>query len=81
MPTASASSATSSISGRASRYRLFAIDDDSGAQRGRRAAGRAARLRHDVGMSAHHLVLAEFPFVVNPFSFLLHNPPFIRNYR
>ena len=36
---------------------------------------------HSIGMSDHYLVLAEFPLVVNPLSFLLRNEPFIRNYR
>jgi carotenoid cleavage dioxygenase-like enzyme len=68
--------------GRTSRYRLFAIDDDSGTQRlvAELPVDRPAYL-HSIGMGRRHLVIVEFPLVVNPLSFLLRSRPFIRNYR
>lgn len=36
---------------------------------------------HSFGMSARHLVLAEFPLVVNPMSLLLWLKPYIENFR
>jgi beta,beta-carotene 9',10'-dioxygenase len=36
---------------------------------------------HSFGMSRRHLVLVEFPLVVNPLSFVFRFQPFIRNYR
>ena len=67
--------------GRTSRYRLFAIDDDTGAQSvvAEQPVDKPAYM-HSIGMSEGHLVMAEFPLVVNPLAFLLRNQPFIRNY-
>jgi beta,beta-carotene 9',10'-dioxygenase len=36
---------------------------------------------HSFAITEHHVVLAIFPLVVNPLSFLLHNRPFIDNYQ
>ena len=36
---------------------------------------------HSFGMSAHYLVIAEFPFVVNPLALLLWLRPYIENFR
>jgi carotenoid cleavage dioxygenase-like enzyme len=36
---------------------------------------------HSFGMSARHLVIAEFPFVVNPMALLLWLKPYIENFR
>jgi len=36
---------------------------------------------HSFGMSSRHLVIAEFPFVVNPLSLLLWLRPYIENFR
>jgi beta,beta-carotene 9',10'-dioxygenase len=68
--------------GRVSQYRLFAVDDEDGKQSviAKQPVDRPAYM-HSIGMSDHYLVLAEFPLVVNPLSFLLRNEPFIRNYR
>ena len=65
-----------------SRYRIFSIDNTSGAQRvvAELPVARPAYM-HSFGMSRRHLVLVEFPLVVNPLSFLLRFQPFIRNYR
>ena len=68
--------------GRKSRYRVFAVDDEDGKQSviAEQPVDRPAYM-HSIGMSDHYIVLAEFPLVVNPLSFLLRNEPFIRNYR
>ena len=68
--------------GRQSRYRLFAVNDEDGKQSviAEQSVNRPAYM-HSIGMSDHYLVLAEFPLVVDPLSFLLRNEPFIRNYR
>jgi len=65
-----------------SRYRVFSIDNQSGAERvlAELAIPRPAYM-HSIGMSRRHLVLAEFPLVVNPLSFVFRFQPFIRNYR
>lgn len=65
-----------------SRYRLFSIDNENGAQRvvAELSIDRPAYM-HSIGMSRRYLVLAEFPLVVNPLSFLFRFQPFIRNYR
>jgi beta,beta-carotene 9',10'-dioxygenase len=67
---------------RKSRYRLFAVADDGGAQSviAELAVAQPAYM-HSFGMTRRHLVLAEFPFVVSPFRLLLRGQPFIRNYR
>jgi carotenoid cleavage dioxygenase-like enzyme len=67
--------------GMKSVYRLCAIGDD-GKQK-QVAAILVARpaYMHSFGMSADHLVLTEFPLVVNPIDLRLSGKPFIRNYR
>ncbi|MCE9544869.1 MAG: carotenoid oxygenase family protein [Planctomycetia bacterium] len=68
--------------GMKSCYRLFSIDRHSGAQRvvAELRTDRPAYM-HSFGMSRRHLVLVEFPLVVNPLSFIFRFQPFIRNYR
>lgn len=70
--------------GAISRYvlRRFATDDASLATStvaSRRAAEPA--YLHSFGMSSRFLVIAEFPFVVNPLSLLLWLRPYIENFR
>lgn len=64
-----------------SQYRLFGIDP-TGAQSviATIPVERPAYM-HSFGMTENHLVLAEFPFVVNPLKLLLSGKPFICNYR
>jgi beta,beta-carotene 9',10'-dioxygenase len=68
--------------GRKSRYRLFAVDDDGGAERvvAEMPVDRPAYM-HSFGMTERHLVLVEFPLVVDPLRLMLAFEPFIRNYR
>jgi len=68
--------------GRKSRYRLFSIDDEGGAENvvAELPVDRPAYM-HSFGMSEQHLVLVEFPLVVDPLRLLLAFEPFIRNYR
>ncbi|WP_437364202.1 carotenoid oxygenase family protein [Inquilinus limosus] len=66
--------------GRRSTYRLFV---DEGGRRKVLAelpADRPAYM-HSFGMSQRYLVLAEFPFRVNPLRLKFSGKPFIRNYR
>lgn len=70
--------------GAASRYvlRQFATDDRSLTTT--TLASRVARepaYLHSFGMSDRYLVIAEFPFVVNPLSLLLWLRPYIENFR
>jgi hypothetical protein len=64
-----------------SLYRICRIGDD-GAQRqiAEIAAGRPSYM-HSFGMSEDHLILTEFPLVVNPIDLRMSGKPFIRNYR
>ncbi|MCE9554827.1 MAG: carotenoid oxygenase family protein [Planctomycetes bacterium] len=68
--------------GMKSRYRLFSIDNTSGAQKvvAELKIDRPAYM-HSFGMSSRYLVLVEFPLVVHPLSFIFRCQPFIRNYR
>jgi beta,beta-carotene 9',10'-dioxygenase len=65
-----------------SQYRLFRIDRRTGEQTvvATIPVDRPAYL-HSFGMTEHHLVLVEFPLVVNPLELLLSGKPFICNYR
>jgi beta,beta-carotene 9',10'-dioxygenase len=65
-----------------SQYRLFRIDRETGGQTvvATIPVDRPAYL-HSFGMTEHHLVLVEFPLVVNPLKLLLSGKPFICNYR
>jgi carotenoid cleavage dioxygenase-like enzyme len=68
--------------GRKSRYRLFSIADEDGAERVVAEMGidRPAYM-HSFAMTERYLVLTEFPLVVDPLRLLLASEPFIRNYR
>jgi carotenoid cleavage dioxygenase-like enzyme len=68
--------------GRNSRYRLFAIPDDGAPERvvAERGVDKPAYM-HSFAMTERHLVLTEFPLVVDPLRLLLAGEPFIRNYR
>jgi beta,beta-carotene 9',10'-dioxygenase len=67
--------------GRISSYRFFAVDPDSGEPR---AIGsipvKEPAYMHSFGLTERWLVLAEFPFVVNPLSLALSGRPYIENY-
>jgi carotenoid cleavage dioxygenase-like enzyme len=65
-----------------SRYRLFSIDDDGGAECvvAEMPVDRPAYM-HSFGMTEQYLVLVEFPLVVDPLRLKLQLAPFIRNYR
>ena len=67
--------------GMKSLYRLCRIGDD-GKQRvvAKLPVERPAYM-HSFGMSQDHLVLTEFPLVVNPIDLRLSGKPFIQNYR
>ena len=68
--------------GMKSRYRLFSIDDDGGAECvvAEMPVDRPAYM-HSFGMTEQYLVLVEFPLVVDPLRLKLQLAPFIRNYR
>ena len=67
--------------GMKSVYRLCRIGDDG--TRFELAAIPVERpaYMHSFGMSADHLILTEFPLVVNPIDLRLSGKPFIQNYR
>lgn len=67
---------------RHSHYRLFSIDDKTGNERvvAEMSVDKPSYM-HSFAMSEHHLVLTEFPLVVDPLRLLLAEYPFIRNYR
>jgi carotenoid cleavage dioxygenase-like enzyme len=71
--------------GAASQYVFRRLDTrDPGAVRGADLATRRVRrpaYLHSFGMSARHLVLAEFPLVVDPMALLLWLRPYIENFR
>ena len=68
--------------GRRSKYHLFSIDQRTGREAvvATLPAERPAYM-HSFGMSERYLVLAEFPFVVNPLRLKFSGKPFIRNYQ
>src|SRR5829696_10083802 len=68
--------------GRKSTYRLFGIDSEAGRQEviAELAVDRPAYM-HSFGMSKQHLILTEFPLVVNPLRLRFSGRPFIENYR
>lgn len=68
--------------GRKSVYRLVEIDARTGEAKvlADMPAAEPAYM-HSFGMSGDHLILAEFPFVVNPLRLLLSGKPFICNYK
>ncbi len=70
-----------------SSYRFFAVDPLRGAQQtatprviGSLATKQPAYM-HSFGLTERWLVLAEFPFVVNPLALALSGRPYIENYR
>ncbi len=68
--------------GRVSSYRFFAVDPDSSKPR---AIGslpvKEPAYMHSFGLTERWLVLAEFPFLVNPLALALSGRPYIENYR
>jgi beta,beta-carotene 9',10'-dioxygenase len=67
--------------GMKSVYRLCAIGDDGNQKQVTEIPVERPAYMHSFGMSADHLVLTEFPLVVNPIDLRLSGKPFIRNYR
>jgi beta,beta-carotene 9',10'-dioxygenase len=68
--------------GRVSSYRFFAVDPD--ASKPRRLSSQPVKepaYMHSFGLTERWLVLAEFPFVVNPLSLALSGRPYIENYK
>lgn len=68
--------------GRRNQYRFFRVAPDAGEPEvvASVAAGEPAYM-HSFGLSERWLVLAEFPFVVNPLRLALSGRPYIENYR
>ncbi|GGK54435.1 carotenoid oxygenase family protein [Salinarimonas ramus] len=67
--------------GRRSAYHVHAVDEAGTEREIARIPVDRPSYMHSFGMSARRIVLAEFPFVVNPLRLYLSNEPFIRNYR
>lgn len=73
--------------GRRSSYRFFALEPRNGAQEPltpRTIASLPVKqpaYMHSFGLTERWLVLAEFPFVVNPLALALSGRPYIENYR
>jgi beta,beta-carotene 9',10'-dioxygenase len=68
--------------GRVSRYHLVRIDAHTGRPSILTSiAARTPAYIHTIGMSARHLLLAEFPLVVDPLRLRFSSRPCIRNYR
>jgi carotenoid cleavage dioxygenase-like enzyme len=67
--------------GMRSVYRICAIGDDGMENQVAEIPVERPAYMHSFGMSADHLVLTEFPLVVNPIDLRLSGKPFIRNYR
>lgn len=67
--------------GRQSKYRLLAIDNESGQETvvATIPVDRPAYM-HSFGMTERYLILTEFPLVVNPLKLLLSGRPFIQNF-
>jgi beta,beta-carotene 9',10'-dioxygenase len=66
--------------GRESFYHVHAVDGAQEREIARIPVERPSYM-HSFGMSGRRIVLAEFPFVVNPLVLYLSSKPFIRNYR
>ena len=64
-----------------SLYRLCRIGDDGSERQIAEILVERPSYMHSFGMSEDHLVLTEFPFVVNPIDLRLSGKPFIQNYR
>jgi len=68
--------------GASSRYRFFRVDADSRTpQVLANVPVREPAYMHSFGITERWLVLAEFPFVVNPLALALSGRPYIENYR
>jgi beta,beta-carotene 9',10'-dioxygenase len=67
--------------GMKSVYRLVSIGDDGAEKEIATIAVERPSYMHSFGMSEDHLVLTEFPLVVNPIDLRLAGKPFIQNYR
>lgn len=68
--------------GKTSRYHIVRIDAHTGQPSILTSiAAKTPAYIHTIGMSERHLVLAEFPLVVNPLRLRFSSEPFIRNYR
>jgi beta,beta-carotene 9',10'-dioxygenase len=68
--------------GRVSSYRFFAVDPD--ASKARKLSSQPVKepaYMHSFGLTERWLVLAEFPFVVNPLALALSGRPYIENYK
>ena len=64
-----------------SAYRLISIGDDGAQRQVAEIPVERPSYMHSFGMSEEHLILSEFPLVVNPVDLRLAGKPFIRNYR
>src|SRR5262245_1733458 len=64
-----------------SAYRLISIGDDGTQRQVAEIPVERPSYMHSFGMSEEHLILREFPLVVNPIELRLAGKPFIRNYR
>src|SRR5262245_2911648 len=62
-------------------YRLIGIGDDGAQRQVAEIPVERPSYMHSFGMSEEHLILTEFPLVVNPIDLRLSGKPFIRNYR
>jgi beta,beta-carotene 9',10'-dioxygenase len=62
-------------------YRLISIGDDGAQRQVAEIPVERPSYMHSFGMSEEHLILSEFPLVVNPVDLRLSGKPFIRNYR
>jgi carotenoid cleavage dioxygenase-like enzyme len=62
-------------------YRLISISDDGAERQVAEIPVERPSYMHSFGMSEQHLILTEFPLVVNPIDLKLSGKPFIRNYR
>jgi beta,beta-carotene 9',10'-dioxygenase len=67
--------------GMKSVYRLCCIADDGTQAEVAAIPVERPAYMHSFGMSANHLILTEFPLVVNPIDLRLSGKPFIQNYR
>jgi carotenoid cleavage dioxygenase-like enzyme len=67
--------------GMKSIYRICRIGDDGAQQQIAEIAAERPAYMHSFGMSEDHLILTEFPLVVNPIDLRLWGKPFIQNYR
>lgn len=67
--------------GMKSLYRLVSIGDNGKQRVVANIPVERPAYMHSFGMSADHLVLTEFPLVVNPIDLRLSGKPFIQNYR